>query len=174
MGPMGDSTDPVQTSGGAGKEEKRIDQDGVSNEREVDLDASMVILDMETEDLADDLVGIDMVTNDSEGTEREVDWAKALRSLALPECRERVGNGGNDNLRSADEWESSSGPHSSEDLTIDIIRSPSIIPIQTMSEWNPGPRKPIDAIPAIDKDKIDVYSYIFTSVPQRCTVHRRR
>ena len=153
MGPMGDSTDPVQTSGGEGKEEKRIDQDSVRNEREVGLDASMVILDMETEDLEDDLIGIGMVTNDSEGTEREVDWAKGLRSLVLLECGERVRNAGNDNLTSADERESSGGPHNSEDLTIDTIRSPSTIPFQTTSEWDPGPGTPIDAIPAIDKDK---------------------
>ena len=60
----------------------RIDHDGVKNEREVGLDTSMVILDIETEDLVDNLIGIGRVMNDPEGMECEVDWAKGLRSLA--------------------------------------------------------------------------------------------
>ena len=117
-----------QNTTGEKKVEKWREKGYGENELEKDEDGSMMVPGME-EDFTWDLVGIAV----TEGAEQEVDRVN----------RERT----------ADERESSGGPHCSEDLTIDAIRNPSIQPIRTASEWDPGPGAPVEAIPVIDKYK---------------------
>ena len=44
-------------------------------------------------------------------------------------------------------------PHISHAITNDAIKNPCVLPIRTASEWDPGPGEPVDANPAMDKDK---------------------
>ena len=99
------------------KEEKWIEKYDVRKAVEKDWDASMMVSGMERRNYLQDLAGMAM----NEGAEQEVDMVN----------RERT----------ADERESSGGPHCSKDLTIDAIQNPRVLSIQTVSEWDPGPGK---------------------------------
>ena len=94
-----------------------------------DWDASMMVSGMDRRNYLQDLAGMAM----KEGAEQEV----------VRVNREQTG----------DEQESSGGPHFSEDLTIDAIQNPSVLPIRTASEWDPGPRDQDHATPAANAGK---------------------
>ena len=106
-----------QNATGEKEVEKWREKDTIRKSVEKDKDASMMVSGMERRNYLQDLAGMAM----NEGVEQEVDTVN------------REGT--------ADERESSGGPHCSEDLTIDAIQNPSVLSIRTASEWDPGPGK---------------------------------
>ena len=118
------------------KAEKWREMYDVRKAVEKDWDASMMVSGMDRRNYLQDLAGMAM----KEGAEQEVVRVK----------RERTG----------DEQESGGGPHCSEDLTIDAIQNPSVLPIRTASEWDPGPRDQDDATPAANAGK-DLFTTFF-------------
>ena len=64
-------------------------------------------------------------------------WKQDAVEAAERESRAEVG----DHCRTTEELADSNRPHSSDELTAGSIRNPSVLPILTASEWDPGPRK---------------------------------
>ena len=143
--------DWYQNTTGEKKVEKWREKDEVMNELAMQRDASMMVLGLEIESFTQDLIGTlmkkameqraNMVTLDQE------------RSMASSGHVGQVANIGGDNCGTTVELASTDRLRRSDESTSNELGNPSIRPIRTASEWDPGPENLEEAIPATGEGK---------------------
>ena len=112
-------------------------------------DVSMMDLGADTDSCAPDLIDPrwNLEAVEAAGDKDEEGLIAFVTSGEKDRCTEVDKHGTTEKL------DNSYRPHISHAITVDAISNPSFRPVRTASEWDPGAGAPVEAIPAIDKDK---------------------